>query len=89
MGKLILLVPEELRGGPLSHEDTEWIASNGGEETSHTVTLGYEHFSPHAVLRAILPLDEVQEVPTGYEMVGHIAHFNLRQECLPYKEVIG
>ena len=86
---MILLLPEELQGGPLSTDDREWIASNGGEETTHTVTLGYKHFSLYAVLRTILPLNEVREVPTGYETVGHIAHFNLRQECLPYKEVIG
>ena len=85
---MILLLPEELRGGPLTKEERDWIRSNGGEETTHNVTLGYDHYSVHAILRAVLPL-EVEEVPTGYETVGHVAHFNLRKECLPYKEIIG
>lgn len=28
-------------------------------------------------------------IPTGYETVGHIAHFNLIPEQLPYKYIIG
>ena len=41
-----------------------------------------------AVLRAILPA-EVEQIPTGFETVGHIAHFNLRECHLPYKNLIG
>ena len=29
------------------------------------------------------------EVPSAYEAVGHIAHFNLREEHLPFKHLIG
>jgi tRNA (guanine37-N1)-methyltransferase len=39
------------------------------------------------VLRVILP--EKVEVPTGFETIGHIAHLNLREAHLPFKQVIG
>lgn len=56
--------------------------------TSHSVTLEYQHYTMHAILRAVLPL-EIKDVPTAFEAVGHIAHVNLRDEQLPYKELIG
>ena len=38
-------------------------------------------------MRRILPTGV--EVPTGYETVGEIAHLNLSDEQMPYKNVIG
>ena len=55
---------------------------------SHTLTLDYHHYSPRAILTAVLPSDS-EEIPTGFEVVGHIAHLNLRKEFLPYKTLIG
>ena len=62
--------------------------ANGGERDTHSLVLEYTHFTKQAVLRAVLPL-EVKEVPSAFETVGHIAHLNLRDEQLPFKEVIG
>jgi len=28
-------------------------------------------------------------IPFSFEMIGHIAHLNLRDELLPFKEIIG
>ncbi|XP_058090751.1 tRNA (guanine(37)-N1)-methyltransferase 1 isoform X2 [Magnolia sinica] len=39
------------------------------------------------ILEALLPKGLI--VPTAFETVGHIAHLNLRDEHLPYKEVIA
>lgn len=39
------------------------------------------------MLAAILPREVT--VPTSFEQVGHIAHFNLREEHEEYKEIIG
>ena len=86
--KVLLLTPESCLQSPLSAEDRQWISDNGGRRGSHGLTLDYHHYSPHAVLTAVLPPDS-EEIPTGFEVVGHIAHFNLRREFLPYKTLIG
>ena len=83
---MLLLAPPHLR--PLSAEDHEWIAANGGEEVTRVISMDYESFTKHTILRAILPPD-VQDVPSGFELVGHIAHYNLEEEHLPYKHIIG
>ncbi len=73
---------------PLSSEDHEWISANEGEEVTRTVRLGYTDYSKHSILRGVLPL-EITDVPSGYETVGHIAHYNLKAEHIPYKYIIG
>ncbi|CAL7943684.1 unnamed protein product [Xylocopa violacea] len=53
----------------------------------HKVTLKYENWQPHDILRGVLPKEV--EIPTSYSLVGHIVHLNLRDMHLPYKTVIG
>lgn len=86
--KVVLLAPESCLQSPLSVEDRRWISDNGGRTGTHTVSLDYHGYSPRAVLAAVLPADS-DEIPTGFEVVGHIAHLNLRKEFLPYKTLIG
>lgn len=57
------------------------------ELTSHEIELNYDYWTVEQILRIILP--EELEVPTGFATIGHIAHFNLRQEYQPYKFIIG
>jgi tRNA (guanine37-N1)-methyltransferase len=57
--------------------------------TQYTVTTTYEHWTTDQVLRHILPKDTIPEIPSAFETVGHIAHLNLRDECIPYKYWIG
>lgn len=57
-----------------------------------TLPLGYEHMSAEDVLRRLLPADVLgaaAEVQRGFEVVGHIAHINLRDELRPYGALIG
>lgn len=86
--KVLLLVPHHLMKKPLSSTDHEWIAANGGEEVTRVVSLAYDRYSRHAILKAILPTT-VMYVPGGFELVGHIVHYNLREEHLPYRYIIG
>lgn len=53
----------------------------------HQVTLGYEHLSAEAALARLLPPG--MEVPTSFETIGQIAHFNLRPVHEPFKHLIG
>ncbi|XP_069589748.1 tRNA (guanine(37)-N1)-methyltransferase isoform X1 [Ranitomeya imitator] len=49
--------------------------------------LTYDHFKTDEILEAVLP--KGQDVPTSFSRVGHIAHMNLRDHQLPYKNLIG
>ncbi|KAI9838647.1 MAG: hypothetical protein M1819_004961 [Sarea resinae] len=53
------------------------------------VDLDYEYWTYHDIMSAILPEDEQDELPTGFSIVGHVAHFNLREQYLPYKSLIA
>ena len=64
-------------------EDLSWDETYGTQDLEVT----YENWPSFNVLRAILPEDV--ETPTSYSLIGHIVHLNLRDEQLPYKDVIG
>ena len=58
----------------------------------YSLELGYEHLTAEAALRVLLPptlVDGVEVLQTGFEIVGHLAHMNLKEEFLPYKATIG
>lgn len=42
------------------------------------MTLGYDHLSVDEALRKLLPKD-IEDIPSSYEQIGHIAHLNLRE----------
>ena len=73
----------------LNEEELEWIAHNNGTVTSKNVELTYRHYSIREVMQAVLPIETVKDIPSSFEEVGHILHLNLREEQLPYKEIIG
>ena len=86
--KVILLAPDTCLLAPLSPDDAAWIKGNGGQRGEHKLKLEYRHYSAHAVLSGVLPVG-TNEIPTSFEVVGHIAHMNLRKEFLPYKTLVG
>jgi tRNA (guanine37-N1)-methyltransferase len=53
---------------------------------THSVTTDYEDWTVEQVLRRILP---VKEVPSAFEIIGDLAHINLRDELLPFKYIVG
>ena len=71
-------LPDELR---------VFVHAEGGQPLKHRLHLGYEHLSAEQVLRKLLPPGI--DVPSAFEQIGHVAHLNLREEHLPFKEVIG
>lgn len=57
------------------------------------ITITYENYTVEEVIKAIVPYDLFDDkrvnTGSGYSIIGHIAHFNLRDEVLPFKHVIG
>jgi tRNA (guanine37-N1)-methyltransferase len=41
------------------------------------------------IVTSILPEEEQQEVPSGFSVIGHVAHLNLRSEYLSYKHLLA
>jgi tRNA (guanine37-N1)-methyltransferase len=41
------------------------------------------------IISSILPEGEQEEIPSGFSIVGHVAHLNLREQYLPYKNLIA
>lgn len=57
----------------------------------HTPELGYDNLSSDQVLESLLPESIVSSegVPSGYTIVGHIAHLNLLDIYLPFRFLVG
>lgn len=85
--KILLLKPEKSLEN-LDKHDREFAERHGAEETTYDLVLGYENWTAEQVLRAVLSA-EINEVPSAFETIGHIAHVNLRDSQLDYKKIIG
>ncbi|KAJ0989447.1 hypothetical protein J5N97_007803 [Dioscorea zingiberensis] len=62
------------------------------EVVPHSLTLGYSYWGADHILKQILPAGV--EIPSSFEtivkyLLGHIAHLNITEELLPYKNVIA
>ncbi|KAM0714846.1 hypothetical protein Q7P37_009310 [Cladosporium fusiforme] len=55
----------------------------------YDLTLDYSYWTYHDIMSSILPEDEQGEIPSGFSQVGHVAHLNLRDEYLKYKNIIA
>lgn len=51
--------------------------------------LDYTYWTYHDIITSLLPEDEQGEIPSGFSLVGHVAHLNLRDEYLKYKSLIA
>ena len=58
------------------------------DRVDYELSLGYEYWTSDQILRAVLP-EDIGEVTTAFESVGHIAHMNLRESQMKYKKLIG
>lgn len=56
-----------------------------------SLDIGYEDLKFEQVMKAIIPDEIFAENlnPKSYSVIGHIAHFNLRDKLLDYKHIIG
>nr|XP_011470366.1 PREDICTED: tRNA (guanine(37)-N1)-methyltransferase 2 [Fragaria vesca subsp. vesca]XP_011470679.1 PREDICTED: tRNA (guanine(37)-N1)-methyltransferase 2 [Fragaria vesca subsp. vesca] len=53
----------------------------------YSLTLGYSYWGADHILKQILPPGV--EVPSSFETIGHVAHLNIHDELIPYKDVIA
>uniref|UniRef100_A0A7N8X8Y6 tRNA (guanine(37)-N1)-methyltransferase n=1 Tax=Mastacembelus armatus TaxID=205130 RepID=A0A7N8X8Y6_9TELE len=88
--RLVLLDPHRVSSPScFSEEEAEALRSFGVIEELHyyELQLSYDNLKSEEVLEAVLP--QGQDVTSGFSRVGHIAHMNLRDHQLPYKNLIG
>lgn len=57
------------------------------EDTQYAIDWNYEDFNAEECLRKLIP--DCVDPPSSFETIGHIAHMNLREEFMPYRNVIG
>ncbi|CUM62944.1 uncharacterized protein PRCAT00000504001 [Priceomyces carsonii] len=55
----------------------------------YILELAYDFWRADDILRAILPENLLDDIPTGFAQAGHVAHLNLRDEFKPYGQLIG
>ncbi|CAM1507235.1 Fc.00g068760.m01.CDS01 [Cosmosporella sp. VM-42] len=55
----------------------------------YDVEIGYDLWSYFDVMKSILPEELHDEIPSGFNTVGHVAHLNIRDQYLPYKKIIA
>jgi tRNA (guanine37-N1)-methyltransferase len=89
--KLIALRPEiSVDDTSKLHESTRsFIEKEAIPLVRHSIDLDYKYWNADEVLASILPDELLHDLPSGFTMVGHIAHMNLRDAYLPYKRIIG
>lgn len=73
----------------LSPEAMSFLDENHAEILPYEYTMDYDFWKAEEILRAVLPEEFLDEIPTGFTVVGHVAHLNLRQEFKPFSSLIG
>lgn len=73
----------------LSQLTKDKIAEYGIKIAPYTMKLDYDFWKADDILRAVLPENLLDDIPTGFAQAGHVAHLNLRREFEPYGKLIG
>lgn len=55
----------------------------------YELKLDYDYWNYRDVLSTLLPEELHDDIPSGFNTAGHVAHLNLRDQHLPYKMLIG
>ncbi|KAF7559702.1 hypothetical protein G7046_g4455 [Stylonectria norvegica] len=55
----------------------------------YDVEIDYEFWNYFDVMKSILPEELHDEIPSGFNQVGHVAHLNMRDQYLPYKQLVA
>lgn len=79
---------------PASPETWSSVLRKGSEDGEleiipYKADFDYTYWRYLDIMKSILPEELHDEIPSGFNTAGHVAHLNLREQYLPYKEVIG
>ncbi|RDW60160.1 tRNA (guanine(37)-N1)-methyltransferase [Coleophoma crateriformis] len=90
-GRCLLLKPEVKVGDSTTWSDTLKEAVNLNEVgvIPYNLELDYKYWTYQDIMESVLPEEDQGEIPTGFAIVGHVAHLNLRDAYLPYKHIIA
>lgn len=85
----LLLLAEDIKGEEdFPVELKELNSTHGAVSEPFSFQITYDQLGVDECLKQLLPA-EIAEIPCSFEQAGHLAHVNLREECLPYKHIIG
>ena len=89
--KCMILKPNIKKEDPStwSPKLTELIGSRQVDLEPWSKSLSYDDWHYTDIMKSVIPSDLLDEMPHGYSAVGHIIHFNLREQFLPYKHLVG
>ncbi|SCU79673.1 LADA_0B02410g1_1 [Lachancea dasiensis] len=73
----------------VSAEALQFMRDNEAVLQPYECVLDYSFWKTEEIFRAILPVEFLDEIPSGFTATGHIAHINLRNEFKPYGKLIG
>ncbi|PYH40281.1 uncharacterized protein BP01DRAFT_396000 [Aspergillus saccharolyticus JOP 1030-1] len=87
-----LLLREEIK-----HDDTatwsptvsELVEKGMVSVGPYDLTIEYDYWTYADIMASILPEELCDEIPQGFTQVGHVSHLNLREQYLPYKNIIA
>ncbi|PLW22001.1 hypothetical protein PCANC_04343 [Puccinia coronata f. sp. avenae] len=84
--KLLLLNTATTEDIPQSARDL--FRDEQVQVVSTSLDLTWEYWMADEIIARLLPL-HLTDIPASFTIIGHIAHFNLREDFLPYKYLIG
>ena len=89
--KAMMLKPDVKRddASTWSPKLAELVTSSQVHLEPLNLDLDYNYWDYVDIMSSILPPDLQDDIPQGFSVVGHIAHFNLREQYLPYKHLIA
>lgn len=85
--RVILLKPDNAEADAVARDLIDHAEPGTLERLEYELTLDYDYWLPDQIIGSVMPEGFV--VPSSFEQVGHIAHFNLRDEHEPYKRLVG
>lgn len=89
--KCLLLRPGVVPSSPETWSD---VLKQGVEKSElgvipYQLRLNYDHWTSREVLVSVLPEEFHDDIPTGFNTAGHVAHLNLRDRFKPYKHIVA